>query len=527
MKIFETDIIPFEFSGRLAEIYQQSGLSFAFVSPDNKQCHPLVKCRDFLQDAIKAVLTNTPASIYSFEFSAKDNPMLDFTKTRLLVKSSLDQKKSDIIMDAAIKLLHHYENIMEVPNTAISKLKSWPSEYLIDGPDIWMRSPVLISVYTLLLRLGEYNLNFTLDDDDSLTMAYQELISLGKSSNEVDYLKSVYKDLYNVLKFRNNIFTFVDNFDAAYYRQVTTRHFHDNSGIVALCRKSNSSDFLYHEEHLKLMEVEKNLKKETVQEIQKNVGMLSVPCMCGTIADRSTKYSPIKPFFALENDKNIVRDFESCIELLCSNYRRHCESYKIFRKFNLIVTFAGLLDNPIYTENHKKALFFAKKVINYFESTAGMQKSKISTIQLKLPGNRKQCAWMFSGPEDWLKSPVMLSMYAHIVRISSSYYRLSEDAKKIKNIDSGVIRQIGLYKSPTAVYADRQMSLFKTHTSKLHKILENRDKLFVEKTSISAAFFINKTPGIGSVFSESGIKSLINGGHVDKKLLKKYKEIIK
>jgi len=245
VKKFETD-------AKLSEEYQQVGVYFSFISAPKdgfKQCHPLVKCRDFLQDAIRcSILTNevTKCSIYGFIYNRDINPPIDLLKTRLLV--TYKDEQSDIIncsikMMYGLKLINHYEEIMEIKvKTRLKQINHVDFKspiWLFTGSNIWIKSPILISLYTLLIRLGDKKIEFT--NNDNLEEQYLKLLDANRKSNNKDkdlsYLDYIYKTLYSFTKnykkslFKNN------RFDKLYLNSnINTHTFHHNSGIVSLCK---------------------------------------------------------------------------------------------------------------------------------------------------------------------------------------------------------------------------------------------------------------------------------------------------
>ena len=66
-------IIEYTKNNDLAEIYQKSTSVFALLKQlkeknTYQQCTQFVKCRDFLNDVVRGVLTKAPVKIYGFAF---------------------------------------------------------------------------------------------------------------------------------------------------------------------------------------------------------------------------------------------------------------------------------------------------------------------------------------------------------------------------------------------------------------------------------------------------------------------------
>lgn len=235
----------------LSEIYQKVGLRFTFVtSPKNgivDQCHPWIKCRDFLQDAVRVRITGKDLmDIYGFKYEPKSNkdPKIDLEYMRMAVKDTDDWEKIKIeqYVKNTIKLLNQYEKI--------AKLKTLTSYTILDkvvifkGPNFWLKSPSLISMFSLLLRLGIRNIKFK---DEETLLEQLELISKRKNNihndkdNDIQYLKILWNKMNIVVKYAQEIlFDSDDGFDSSYKKNTSVSNFHDYTGILSLCKYSIS-----------------------------------------------------------------------------------------------------------------------------------------------------------------------------------------------------------------------------------------------------------------------------------------------
>ena len=220
----------------LAEEYQPTGMYFVFLSTKNEMCHTWIKCRDFLQDAIRNRLTGKDDSIYGFCHFSKKDPKIDLKKTRLLVKGV----KLDEVIKHSLQLVNHYEKITGL--TPRSKIVKVDDMYLFIGPGEWTQSPVLISLYTLLIRLGCQKIKFK--NEEELVKAYETLINNQKVNNinDVRYLKVVYKYIHTVLENRN-LLMFKQE-DKILFADATINNFHPRSGIVSLCNHTIADEKL-------------------------------------------------------------------------------------------------------------------------------------------------------------------------------------------------------------------------------------------------------------------------------------------
>lgn len=236
------DVKPYP-SKHYAEEYQVTGFHYAFMSANNEMCHHWIKCRDFLQDALRNQLTGRSDIIYSFTWRPGQDPEIETARTLMLVKRIPDdkdaakQKDFDGMMKSALKLINHYEDAHGFkPKSKIAKV-NLPGQYpyLFTGPGIWSQGSVMIAVYTFLIRLGHFKLNFK--DETSLMEEYERIIKGQKQTNDTRYLKTVYKNLHLALEHREkHLFKPVGwkKGQKVLFHDSNLNSFHHHSGIVSL-----------------------------------------------------------------------------------------------------------------------------------------------------------------------------------------------------------------------------------------------------------------------------------------------------
>lgn len=243
----KTKKFPIEWypNSHLNEIYQAVTLKFAFLSPPrhgSKQCHVFAKCRDFLHDAVRCAIQKTDMSLYSFVFKHDKNPPIDLRAIRMLVckdncSSAKAQKEWDEKMDAALKLLNHYEGLAGSVKSKVVRIADKKGHWLFTGPSWWMKSPYLISMYTFLIRLGDRKIEFA--DDEELKVKLKA-ISIGKkdkNDNDVGYLLSTWDKMSIVIKNRAKLFG--PKLDPIFTKaDITIDSFHNYCGIVSLCQSN-------------------------------------------------------------------------------------------------------------------------------------------------------------------------------------------------------------------------------------------------------------------------------------------------
>lgn len=229
------------------EEYQNTGFHFAFMSNEDMMCHSWIKCRDFLQDALRNQLTGRNDEIYSFNYKPEVDPKIDTKITRLLVKreptptSNIEKTNFNEMIKSSLALVNHYEKIYKF--SPRSKLISATHKdkdqyvYLFRGPGIWSQGPIMISMYTFLIRLGYFKLNFT--DEETLMKEYERIITLGKTTptNDMRYLKVIYKNLHKILEHKEKHLFKKKGWrkgNKILFQDDRINKFHSGSGIVAL-----------------------------------------------------------------------------------------------------------------------------------------------------------------------------------------------------------------------------------------------------------------------------------------------------
>lgn len=230
----------------LSEIYQSFNMKFAFANETEKeiiQCHQWVKCRDFLHDAVRTMLTGNKSSIYGFSFEKGVNPDIAMDSIKMLV-SKQDIKSGLLfrpLLNRSLKLINHFENMAGEELSTIRKVQGdtkggYKHVWLVSGPKFWLSTPYLISLYTFLLRLGDKKFKF--NDGNSLRKAFEKHCSKddGNGGNDTKYLKKVWDKLERVITAHDQIAELrKDGFSRLYFEKSGINSFHDRSGIVSTC----------------------------------------------------------------------------------------------------------------------------------------------------------------------------------------------------------------------------------------------------------------------------------------------------
>lgn len=153
---------------RICQI-SSKGLEYAFVSDDYCQVHQLVSCRDFLQDVIHSHIHQHPTSIYDFRHDPANSPMLSTKQTKLMVTHWKDPNLEEKIKLRSLPLIHRVEKQLGMPLSKLEKCGNVPRIYgrsgvwLFNSSKRWSNSPPMISMFSLLIRIG-----LVADPDQSL-----------------------------------------------------------------------------------------------------------------------------------------------------------------------------------------------------------------------------------------------------------------------------------------------------------------------------------------------------------------------
>jgi len=228
-----------------SEEYQVTGFHYAFMSIDGKMCHHWIKCRDFLQDALRNQLTGRSDQIYSFHYQPGTDPKVDTKVTRMLVKripaAANDKAAKDFeeMMKSALALVNYYEKAHKItPRSNLIRAKNKGADqyaYLFQGPGVWSQGAVMIAIYTFLIRLGHFKPTFK--DEESLLKEYDRIMRDKGSANDTKYLKTVYKNLHLALEhYGKHLFKKPGHTkgDKVLFHDSPMSGFHHHSGIVSL-----------------------------------------------------------------------------------------------------------------------------------------------------------------------------------------------------------------------------------------------------------------------------------------------------
>ena len=226
----------------LVEIYQVLGIQYAFLSPDNVQCHPWIKCRDFLHDALRCHITGKKEGIYGFSYNPGTNPPLDLEKMRMMVKREPTKAESNApentkkMIDSALDIVRCVEDYSGIePLSDVYYTTEDKDTYVFEGAVDWMESTFMISLYTFLIRLGAKKIKFK--DKKELDSKLKKLCASRVADNDTNYLKTVLPFIYKIAEKRKELKYVKENGKRLFEGQ-TINLFHNYTGIVALSRQA-------------------------------------------------------------------------------------------------------------------------------------------------------------------------------------------------------------------------------------------------------------------------------------------------
>lgn len=550
------EIIEYKKNNSLSEIYQKSYSVFAFVKKIEEdkyqQCSQYVKCRDFLNDVVRGVLQKTDINIYGFKYEPTQDPMIDMDNISFLIKNPKKEIEPDIVK--ALKIINHYESIMGLDSLS-TYIRVDNNTVIVTGSKEWLRSQVLTSLYTLIFRIAE--LSFAVPDKSvDLTEVFDSYIlalrNEGKSiEGDTKYLALIYKNLNTFMQNYKSIL----GLDKAPYdpilldTKISLSNFHNHTGIVSLLGTSNS--YMPEERKklfLKLVESEKtkDISKDIItiyteyphpnvynaynpQTVNfafvNTVGNKRVACHWPVYC-REQLVGAFRSLVVDDSDKNF--NIHKSKGLNGEKYTHKIDSTKL--RLLAQIQGIGLVDDRM--QYHKRELFFAKKVLNYYEKLAGFKPSIVSTALFKGPAHANY-AWLFTGSNDWMLSPILLTLYPLIIRAAKLYVQLEVANKNgenlPKNIDANIIK--GIWET-VKKYNDNKNNtwahenIFAVYPEKIAKLLANAKSIFVAPKE--KAFCVKDTYATYGRKANShaysmyfGINSFLKNAYVDKYLQKK------
>jgi hypothetical protein len=215
-------------------------------------------CKDYLQDAMHGVVNSMNRSIYGFSYKTTQKHHPSIKKTKFLVANSSDSDMKEKI-SCCLDFIHQIEKHLDIDEkTEIfdaldinKKTPDWLKKYFkcgvwsVEGSNRWISSPVMISLYALLIRVG-----FAHTVGNKFKQTIKDIIS-GKTPPytrcDKVRLQSAEKGIKKILK-KGDRKIFFKNRKSNYPKDLTMDDIHNRGGIVSFSKETTGS-----ESHQKLM----------------------------------------------------------------------------------------------------------------------------------------------------------------------------------------------------------------------------------------------------------------------------------
>lgn len=216
---------------------KRSGIGFAFVKNTEKDVFetvmPISPCKDYLNDVVFSEMTGKPCSAYGFKYAKTDC----FKKSRAYLVAKichhLDGNKYKQY-DFELEALKNYHNLTKFLNIFEEKLglKTLTQTTMLEDdtllfsvPIYWCKSTWLISMYSLLIRVGRWYK----EDEDPIDY----LVAFKVMMDDKYLLDTAFKNIKTVLE-KKKIVQVFDGINGD-----TGVH---NNGICALGSKTGDID---------------------------------------------------------------------------------------------------------------------------------------------------------------------------------------------------------------------------------------------------------------------------------------------
>lgn len=228
------DWLPVNNKSKILQIYNK-GLEYSLVSNDFKQCHPFILCKDFLQDVVHASVNKKSFEIYKFQYNFSTQPNSCINETRIIVSNSKDKKLSKKIK-SCLDFINQIELKLKMPYSKVNECIDPPENYadagvyLFRGHRRWIQSPPMLSLYTLLIRIG---FSHTIGNESSKTIkAIKEGEIKPYQPRDAWFITEVEPALHKIIRIGDRKIFFKD-IRLNYPKSMNIDLIHNKLGIVA------------------------------------------------------------------------------------------------------------------------------------------------------------------------------------------------------------------------------------------------------------------------------------------------------
>ena len=226
--------VEIKWRNNASSVYSYGRMEFAWANKDLQQCSTISSCRDYLQDAIHSHYKN---ECTAYTYDPSKDPKLSFDYSRLIIghgglkvdgMEELMPKTLDLVNRVAARLKIQKTVAYRISNPLTQHARS--QSFLLVGSPSWMKSPPMISFYTLLMRSSPGH-------DESIKSIDKAIEALSLPSNtkvnvgDRQLLKNGNKAILRIMKYKNKIWhrTRKDNFP----NSLSSGNMH-NLGVVGM-----------------------------------------------------------------------------------------------------------------------------------------------------------------------------------------------------------------------------------------------------------------------------------------------------
>jgi hypothetical protein len=504
----ELEYVPYEDKDHLAEIYQVSGMQFALMSSKsngNKQCHQWVKCRDFLGDVVRAIRTNKPCNIYKFQYNPRKDPRPYTRKIRLLVRNeNVKDVEFRRDMTKAIRIINAFERKLKVRVSTLHKNED--GTVLFEGPAFWIRSPTMLSIYTLLIRAAEivtpsaYTINY-------ITKAFESIANRNSEDTTAKYMFYLY-DILDLIIFNYKQIFYADSiYDPSYTMSEFTRNFHDNHGVLSLVKK-------------RLVNAKAIEEFEKILKTKATILLNHFPIVHIKNLYYTTLYTSFYFEMVRTNEKGfyIEKPF-TCREELVASFRKYLKPKtpkELEKEFNkpLEMVFFSNVQVDDYVLFHRDFNTIYKPLNDYLNRLsiiAGFNEECIfKECIVEHPHSEKSfLGVMLKADKKWKSSPILLTMLVLLVR---EMPRLL----KTYTVDQ-LMTDLGEVPYNLSIHTRNAIKHIKPVMLRYNELFKSQDT--------KEAFLLKKSDY--GVFNLNGINALCLGKNINKQIQARYEKIRK
>ena len=220
---------------------------------------------------------------------------------------------------------------------------------------------------------------------------------------------------------------------------------------------------------------------------------------------------------------NAVTSITYCRETVCEYIRQQIRDIKdngIELNHLHMIVFRKVAEGKLKSnlERFEDQVLTAQHIINNIEKHYGWPLTKIRLSIITNKGMPESCrAYYISASKRWIKSPVMLSLFTLIFRVSARITKKYNARKNIKNFDT----IFSLLDKVAEKSRYEELAFYRAHGKRWKVVLDNYNKLFGRRGMLDLYY-----PVSGWHFTE-GINRLCDEDSNDKILNQTFKELAK